>query len=79
MYTKIQQLIESGRNKFENTQTKFIDTKRAYQTSIDKLWSGLWLRITGYPKIDLDAYKIITSGHAQETFETGVDNGLQLR
>jgi len=79
MYVKIQRIIEAGRNKFENAQTKFIDTKRAYQTNLDKLWSGFWLRVTGYPKINLDEYKIISSSHAQKTFKTGVDKGLKLR
>ena len=79
VYTKIQQVMEAGRNKFENAQTKFIDTKRQYETNLGYLWKGLWLRIAGYPKIDLDDYKIISSGHAQEAFETGVDNAIQLR
>lgn len=78
-YQKIQLMIEAGRNKFENAQTKFIDTKRVYETNLGYLWKGFWLRVAGYPTIDLDDYKIISSGHAQEAFETGVDKGLQLR
>lgn len=78
-YLKIQQMIEAGRNKFENAQTKFIDTKRQYETNLGYLWKGFWLSAAGYPKIDLDDYVIISSGHAQEAFETKVDNGLKLR
>ena len=78
VYTKIQQLIEAGRNKFENSQTKFIDTKRTYETNLGYLWKGFWLRVTGYPKIDLDEYVIISSEHANEAFETKVDKGLKL-
>lgn len=79
LYKQIQQVMEAGRNKFENAQTKFIDTKRAYETNLGYLWKGMWLRIAGYPKIDLDDYKIITSGHAQRAFETGVDEVIKVR
>lgn len=79
MYTKIQQIIEGGRNKFENTQTKFIQSKAAYETNLGYFWKGMWLSIAGYPKIDLDAMKIISSDHAIETFKTGIDKGLKLR
>lgn len=78
-YLKIQQMIEAGRNKFENAQTKFIDVKKGYETNLGYLWKGYWLRLAGYPKIDLDDYVIISSGHAREAFETKVDNGLKLR
>ena len=79
LYVQIQQVMEAGRNKFENNQTKFIDVKRAYETSLGSFWTGTWLSIAGYPKIDLDAMKIISSGHAKKAFETGVDEAIQLR
>lgn len=79
MYTKLQQVMEAGRNKFETAQTAFIDKKRAYETNLGFLWKGMWMRIAGLPKIDLSKYKIITSNHAKKTFETGVDEGIKLR
>lgn len=79
LYTKIQQIIEAGRDKFENAQTRFIDTKRGYETNLGYLWTGAWLKIAGYPKIDLAVYKIIQSQHGIDSFETGVDKGLQIR
>lgn len=78
-YVQIQRMIEAGRNKFENHQTKFLDTKRQYETNLGYLWKGMWLRVAGYPTINLDEYEIVTSQHAREAFETGVDEGLQLR
>lgn len=77
-YLKLQQLIEAGRNKFENAQTRFIDAKRSYKTNLDLFWSGMWLKFAGYPKIDLDKYKIISSSHAKKAFETGIDDGVQF-
>lgn len=79
MYANVQKIIEAGRNKYENTQTKFIDVKRVYNTQLGSFWGGTWLRIAGYPIIDLEKYQIIKSQHGIETFETGVDNGLTLR
>jgi hypothetical protein len=80
-YLKIQQMIEAGRNKFENHQQRFLDTLRVYETNRGYLWTGFWLRVAGYPTqefVDAD-YKIVTSSHARESFETGIDDGVQLR
>lgn len=79
LYVQIQQIIEAGRDKFENAQTKFIDTKKVYETNLGYFWKGFWLRAAGYPKINLDDYKIISSVHAVEAFETKVEKPIQLR
>lgn len=79
LYSQVQQVVEAFRDKFQNSQTKFIDAKRAYNTNLGYLWKGFWLKLAGYPKLDLDEMKIISSGHAKESFKTGVDPGLQLR
>lgn len=79
VYIPIHQLIEAGRNKFENAQTKFIDTEKVYVTNLGYFWKGFWLRVVGYPKINLDDYKIISSSHAVEAFETKVEKPIQLR
>lgn len=79
LYRQVQQVIEGGRNKFENSQTKLIDNKKAYKTALGSFWQGIWLRVAGYPKIDLSKYEIISSGHAKEAFDTKIDSGIQLR
>lgn len=79
LYTQIQQLMEAGRNKFENSQTKFIDTKRAYKTNLRYVWKGFWLRAAGYPQLDFDDYEIISSQKAQQVFDTKIDTPIQLR
>lgn len=80
-YIKLQQMMEAGRNKFSNAQDKFIDQLRSYEAQRKYLWSGTWLRITGYPTAEFIAadYKIISSSHAKKSFETGIDEGIQLR
>jgi hypothetical protein len=81
LYTQIQQVMEAGRNKFENAQTKFLDTKRPYIATLKKdlfLSDGWWLAMADYPKIDLDDFVIISSEHASESFKTKIDKGLIL-
>lgn len=79
VYTRLQQTMEAGRNEFRVAQTELIDLKRGYETNLGYIWKGFWLRLAGYPKIDLSKYKAITSEYAQEAFETGVDKGIDLR
>jgi len=79
LYTNIQNLIESGRKDFEAGQTMLVDRKRSYETAMGSFWSGMWIRVAGFPKINLADYEIISSDHARDAFETGVDKGLQLR
>ena len=79
LYTKIQQMIEAGRNEFGNEQTKLIDKKRVYETKLGTLWGGTWMKVAGLPKINLDDYKIVVVGSAQKIFDTGEDQVLKLR
>lgn len=79
MYTKIQSIIEAGRDRFEVDQKLLIDKKRAYETRLDTVPGGIVLRMLGFPKIDLDEFKIVKSGYSNEAFSTGEENGLKLR
>jgi hypothetical protein len=78
LYGKVQQIIESGRTDFQNKQTALNDRKRVYNERLAFFWSGLWLGFAGYPKIDLDEYKIITSQHAVDSFENGVEKPIEF-
>lgn len=82
LYSKVQVIIEAGRNQFQNEQKLLIDIKRQYQTVLDNdplFTMGWWLKTVGFPKKDLAEYKIISSAHAKKSFDTGIDEGLQLR
>lgn len=80
LYQKVQQIIESGRTEFQNSQTRLIDQKRAYETALGSFWQGMWMGIAGYPKIDLEVYKIVTTGRAESAFESGREDApLKLR
>ncbi|KWA84281.1 hypothetical protein WL29_23275 [Burkholderia ubonensis] len=80
VYVKLQQIIEAGRDEFKNGQTRMIDTKRAYETALGNFWQGTWMRIAGYPKVDLSTFKVITTDSVHETFRTGKEaSPIQLR
>lgn len=80
LYERIQQLIESGRNEYKQSQTKMLDIKRGYETNLGYAWRGFWLRTAGFPKLNLADFKVISSDHAQEAFKNGKESGpIQLR
>jgi hypothetical protein len=79
LYTKLQQVMEAGRNEFKISQSVLIDKKREYETNMGYLMRGFFIKLAGYPKIKLDDYKIIQSSQSTESFQTGIDNGVKLR
>ena len=79
MYVKIQQVIEAGRNEFQNAQTRLIDVKANYEVQLGELPRSIFLSLTGYPKIDLDVYKPIVAADTHRAFETGVQAPVKLR
>ena len=78
LYTNIQQSMEAGRNKFENSQTRLIDLKRGYETRLGSFYSGFWLGVAGYPRINLADFNIVVNDYSNEAFETGIDNGITI-
>ncbi|BBA65406.1 hypothetical protein [Xanthomonas phage XacN1] len=79
LYTRLSQKIEANRDEFANEQRVLLDQKRAYETQLGLVWSGFWLKLAGYPKIKLEDIKVVSSTHSNKAFETGVDDGIQLR
>lgn len=80
MYIKIQQVIEAGRDNFENAQRRQIDLRRQYETALGNFWQGMWMKFAGYPKINLADFDIVSTDRADEAFKTKKEAGpLQLR
>lgn len=80
VYAKIQQIVEGGRDQFQNGQTRMIDIKRAYSTSLGTFWTGMWMGIAGYPKINLDEFKPVSTDRAEDAFNKGKESApIQLR
>ena len=71
LYRKVQQVVESTQKEFQATQTQMLDIKRSYQTALGSFWQGMWLGLAGYPKLDLNKYRIISSDGASDAFKSG--------
>ena len=80
LYRQVQQIIEGGRTEFQNAQTRLIDQTRVYESALGSFWQGMWMRIAGYPKVNLADYKVITTDRTERTFQAGKEEApLQLR
>jgi hypothetical protein len=79
VYKQIQQIIEAGRNDFQNGQTRQIDLKRQYETALGSFWQGMWMHVAGYPKLNLKDFDIVSTGRADDAFKTKKEAPLQLR
>jgi hypothetical protein len=79
VYVQLQRMIEAGRNDFTAAQTKLTDQKRVYETALGSFWQGTWMNVAGYPKINLDEFKIVSTARADGAFSSGVEEPLQLR
>lgn len=79
VYTKIQQIIQAGRKDFEVGQTRLVDQKQVYETALGSFWKGTWMRVAGYPKIDLDDYAVVTNARTDAAFETKREEPIKIR
>lgn len=80
-YQKILNLIEAGRNDFQEAQKRTIDQNRAYQTALGNMPGSFFLHLAGYPTAAYTAARyddIVISGHASDAFQTRRDDGVNL-
>lgn len=79
MYVKIQQVIEAGRNEFQNSQQSVLDARRSYESQLGLFWKGFWLRMAGFPKTNMDMYNPVITAETEQAFKTKRDGAIQLR
>ena len=79
VYRKLQEIIQVGRDEFQNNQTTLIDVKRSYSTALGEVPLGFFMRMAGYPKINLDEYKVLVDTGVADQFKSGTSHAVQLR
>lgn len=79
-YGKIIDIVSSGRNDFQAAQKVKIDKIRTYETQVNTIPGGFFIKLAGYPTPGfIEKYrKIVVSGHANDAFATGIDDGVKL-
>jgi hypothetical protein len=78
IYKKIQQVIESGRLSFETNQKILIDKKRVYEVKMMQFPDSIVASISGFPRIDMKKFDIITSDRTEKAFETKRDEAIKF-
>jgi hypothetical protein len=78
-YRKVQQLIESYHNDFQQRQTELISRKNEYKNYLTATLSGrIYNTVGAYPRIDLSKYDIVTSERTEDSFRTKKSEPLDI-
>ncbi len=79
LYKQLQQTIEVNRSDFHKDQTTLISMVQTYQKMMAPVLTGIIAKALGYPRVNLDKYKPVTSDRTSNAFETKKDEEIQLR
>ena len=78
MYTKVQQVVESGRNDFQDSQKQMIDQVRDYKTYVNSMPTSFFAGLAGYPKIKWEDFEVLTSERTDDAFKTHKDQAVDV-
>lgn len=74
IYGKVQDIINGGRKEFQTSQTRKLEVCRDYDARLKFVVGGFFLRLAGYPTIDLkDTCKVVSDASSRQAFETGLN------
>lgn len=72
MFLKIQDMLDGGQTEFKISQSRKFELCTAYETSLETLVRGFFLKAAGFPKKDVeDMCKVISDATTQTAFKTG--------
>lgn len=79
VYTKLQSIIDAGREEFKLSQDRKLESCAQYEVARNVFWGGLWLNIAGYPKKDIDKLcSIVLDNTTRDKLNTGVDSVVEF-
>jgi len=86
IFNKIADIADASRNKFANHQTGLLARCQNYETLLHAPIGQFFFRFAGYPNKNIEKdYTVakmctpIESGHSQEAFGSGVDDGFKFK
>lgn len=86
IFNKIADIADASRNKFTNHQTGLLARCQNYETLLHAPIGQFFFRFAGYPNKNIEKdYTVakmctpIESGHSQEAFGSGIDNGFKFK
>lgn len=80
MYLNIQAAMSGGRKEFEISQNRLLSQCNSYKNEIGNVWSGFWMRLAGYPKVNLAVVcRAVTDTKTDAAFESGHQTKISLK
>lgn len=79
LYKKLQDTIDSERTRFETEQRIMLDIRKTYQIELDKPYSGFWLKLAGYPKVNLENFEVVINNYTDQAYRTKRAEAIDLQ
>ena len=79
LYSKLQTIIDGGRNEFKMSQDRKLEYCAQYETVRGLFWKGTMMSIAGFPKKDVDRLcKIVVDSSTSDKFNSGIDSEVKF-
>lgn len=80
LYLNVQNAIRVGREEFQIHQERQMEECRKYKNDLGRFFSGKFMAMQGFPRIDLKHYcEVVSDAKTKRTFDTKEQEALQLK
>ncbi|MGL4520544.1 MAG: hypothetical protein ACRCUJ_12975, partial [Phocaeicola sp.] len=80
VYLNIQAAMQGGRKEFQLSQDRKLEACATYKSNLEYVWSGFWLGLAGYPKVDLGKMcQVVSDAQTNRAFETGLAETISIK